>query len=662
MGVRSFTTSLLLAGASLSQLATAQTIVVEDAVLPANETTVAPAAEVVVPVTDSTEIPFDESEVVQLTDSVIANLTELQLTNVELFNFAPEGNTSTFEKRLFGSPRCKTFPGDFLWPSKLVWKVFDLLTGGALIETVPIGAVCYKTSGVYNAAKCQHLLDNWGTHEVHTADPTSLMTTLYQGETCMPQNGVNNATARCTLGSFPAYSVEVRNVAQIQLAVNFARNANIRLVVHNTGHDFLGKSTGAGSLSIWTHKLKSIQYLRNIRTRSYTGPAFKLGAGVQVHELYEAAHQQGVTALGGECDSVGVVGGFLPGGGHGPLTSKYGMGADQVLSVDIVLPNGRFVTADETQNTDLFWAIRGGGPATFGVVTSMTVKAHPKTRFSGATWDIITPAMGLSEETFFKVLFAYWRRFPEYAARATYGYSTIFPIGPQMYSWTMHPWLVPDMTLVQFKAMIAPLLAEWSALGFNIQPTYFEYDNFYETWRDTFPHANVSMSGLRTGSRLFPASNWANNATLNGLMEAMKTSLQQGSALIQYNIKGNAPAGTPANAVNTHWRTANWFAIMGAGWDPTNQADFEVVNKRITNDWMTRLKQWGPGGYGNEGDVMEANFGEAFFGSNYARLLQIKRRIDPDDVFWAPTAVGSERWKVEGNSWLPIQTGRLCKV
>ncbi|KAK4207052.1 6-hydroxy-D-nicotine oxidase [Rhypophila decipiens] len=661
MGVRSLTTSLLLAGATLSHLVAAQTIVVEDTVLAANETTVAPAAEPVdVP---ETEIPLSEAEVVQLTDSVIANLTEFQLSSVELFDFAPaDENATNFEKRFFGQPKCKTFPGDFLWPSKLVWKVFDLLTGGALIETVPIGAVCFKTSGVYNAAKCQTLLDNWGNHEVHTNDPTSVMTVLYQGETCKPQTGAADPSARCTLGSFPSYSVEVRNVAQIQLAINFARNANIRLVVHNTGHDFLGKSTGAGSLSIWTHKLKSIQYLKSVRTKSYSGPAMKLGAGVQVHELYEEADRRGVTALGGECDSVGVSGGYLAGGGHGPLSSKYGMAADHVLSIDVVLPNGRFVTADENQNTDLFWALRGGGGATFGVVTSMTVKVFPKMKFAGAKWEVVTPAYGLSEDTFFKVMFAYWRRFPEYAAKNTYGYSTVFPIGPQQYLWAMQPWLVPDMTLVQFKAMIAPLLAEWQALGFNIQPTYFEYDNFYATWRDTFPHSNVTMEGLRTGSRLFPASNWENNATLNGLMEAMKTSVQMGSALIQYNMKGTQQAGTPASAVNTHWRTANWFAIMGAGWTPGNQSDFDVVNRRITNDWMERLKQWGPGGYGNEGDVMESNFGEAFFGSNYKRLLQIKRSVDPNDVFWAPTAVGSDRWKVEGSSWLPIQTGRLCRV
>ena len=70
-------------------------------------------------------------------------------------------------------------------------------------------------------------------------------------------------------------------------------------------------------------------------------------------------------------------GGYLAGGGHSPVTPIYGLASDQVLSIDVVTPDGRFVTADETQNEDLFWAIRGGGGATWGVVTSMTVSKCP---------------------------------------------------------------------------------------------------------------------------------------------------------------------------------------------------------------------------------------------------------------------------------------------
>lgn len=125
------------------------------------------------------------------------------------------------------------------------------------------------------------------------------MSPLFQGATCQPQDAATGGG--CEIGGFPLYSIKATNVAHIQLAVNLARNLNLRLVVHNTGHDFLGKSTGAGALSIWTHNMKSIQVLEKYNSNSYSGPAFKIGAGVQVRDIYEAAEREGFTAVGGEC-------------------------------------------------------------------------------------------------------------------------------------------------------------------------------------------------------------------------------------------------------------------------------------------------------------------------------------------------------------------------
>ena len=96
--------------------------------------------------------------------------------------------------------------------------------------------------------------------------------------------------------------MNVSSVAQIQLAVNMARNANLRLVVKNTGHCYLGKSNGAGALSVWTHNLKGITFLQEYKTEAYEGPALKVEAGVTVREVYEAAEEYGVTALGGICE------------------------------------------------------------------------------------------------------------------------------------------------------------------------------------------------------------------------------------------------------------------------------------------------------------------------------------------------------------------------
>jgi FAD/FMN-containing dehydrogenase len=125
---------------------------------------------------------------------------------------------------------------------------------------------------------------------------------IYQGRTCFPRNDTTAADT-CTLGGYPIYAVNVSSVAQIQLALNFARSNNLRVVIKNTGHCYLGKSSGAGALSIWMHNLKQIEYLKSYKAGSYEGPALKAGAGVTLQEVYRAVEANGRgTVQGGVCE------------------------------------------------------------------------------------------------------------------------------------------------------------------------------------------------------------------------------------------------------------------------------------------------------------------------------------------------------------------------
>ncbi len=99
-----------------------------------------------------------------------------------------------------------------------------------------------------------------------------------------------------------------------------------------SSQSFFGRSTGAGALAIWTHHLKSTNLLQ-YSSPSYTGPALKVGSGVQGFELLKAAHNNGYVAVTGECPTVGVAGGFTQGGGHSALSTSFGLGADQTLEV-----------------------------------------------------------------------------------------------------------------------------------------------------------------------------------------------------------------------------------------------------------------------------------------------------------------------------------------
>lgn len=227
----------------------------------------------------------------QLTQDVLNGLNSD--VNTSLFDFGPSG-------KIYSSGMCKPAPGDAEWPTPEAWNELNTHTGGALIATVPIGAACFQGEH-YNAATCTDILNRWSDPHLHAEDPTSVMNPLYQGATCMPQTAGSGGT--CQLGGYSAYSVKITTVAQVQLAVNFARNTGVRLVVHNTGHDYLGKSTGANALSIWTRHLNSIEFIASYSSdaSSYTGSAFKLGAGVQIWELLAAANQNNVGVLTGEC-------------------------------------------------------------------------------------------------------------------------------------------------------------------------------------------------------------------------------------------------------------------------------------------------------------------------------------------------------------------------
>lgn len=183
---------------------------------------------------------------------------------------------------------------------------------------------------------------------------SSVMAPFFANQSCDPWTPRERP---CELGAYVRYAVNATEVDHIAAAINFAREKNVRLVIRNTGHDYLGRSTGAGSLAVWTHYLKDITPVQ-WDDADFTGKALKLGAGVQGYEMLQAATALGRVAVGGECPTVGVAGGYTQSGGHSALSTNFGLAADQTLSFEVVTASGELVTASKTENTDLYWALR----------------------------------------------------------------------------------------------------------------------------------------------------------------------------------------------------------------------------------------------------------------------------------------------------------------
>lgn len=597
---------------------------------------------------------------------------ETQLTSETLTNLHPEEaapfqfdvpGSSNSKRATNSTATCKVYPGDAAWPSETTWANLNKLTNGSLIKTIPQAAPCYQ-GPLYDPAKCATLTTNWTNTYTHIGDPVEMFgSPVYQGLTCQPPSHYDSGN--CTLGGYPLYVINATTVANIQLGVNFARNTGVRLVVRNTGHDFSGKSGGGAALSIWTHYLKNISFISNYvdNALNYSGPAFKAGSGVEAYEIYKEASNHGVVVVGGEGQTVGVMGGYIQGGGHSPLSSIFGIAADQVLAYEVVLPNGNFVTASAVSYPDLFWALRGGGGSTFGVVTSVTVKAYADMPITSVTFSYSTT--NITRDSFWAGYRTYLDYFPQFADAGTYAYHFVVPAGPSDLMFLMQPFFAPNKTIAETQALLQPWFLRLAALGIVITPAYTHYDSFYPAWLNSFPLEAMENTNVMTGSRLFPRSNWASGTLLNATFEAIRESGEKGATLIMFNMAPTLKAGNTANAVNPAWRKTVLHAIQNKQW-PANATTAEILaaRKAFTYGDMQRWRDVSPGAgcYLGESDRLEPNFQQAFYGSNYAKLLTIKKKYDPRDVFWAATAVGSEGWYVKTADGLPSENGRLCRV
>ena len=166
----------------------------------------------------------------------------------------------------------------------------------------------------------------------------------------------------------PAFIARCATVADVIAAVNFGREQHLDVAVRGGGHNGAGLALVDDGLVIDLSPMKGIQVDPDARTVRVEG-------GCTWGEVDQVAHAFGLAVPSGILSTTGV-GGLTLGGGLGYLSRKYGLTIDNLLAVDMVLADGRFVTANKDENPDLFWAVRGGG-GNFGVVTSFLFQAQP---------------------------------------------------------------------------------------------------------------------------------------------------------------------------------------------------------------------------------------------------------------------------------------------
>jgi FAD/FMN-containing dehydrogenase len=548
------------------------------------------------------------------------------------------------------------------WPSPQAWAALKKQVGGRLIRPKQPWARLGPGSIP------RRLLNPWFLEEQPGATQS---TGMFRAWTSTPS----------------AYAVAAEKPADIVAAIHFARDNDVRLVVKGTGHDYYGRSCGPReSLLIWTHPMRKITVRdRFVPQGAPAGtpavPAVTTTAGNRWLEAYKAASAAGLYVQGGGCTSVGACGGFALGGGFGSFSKRYGSGAAGVLEMRVALADGSLITVNEYQHSDLFWAMRGGGGGTFGVVTHMTLLAHSEPSISG--W-ISGPITAKSDAAFRELLERYvtfagdvlstpvWGEGvilnPDYGMASAFNTgmnvmqvgTTFLDISTAEAQAAWEPFLAPlrnrpDEFDVQVNFSSKPFAQRWKATPqeaiFDDRPTA---PKGYFWWKGNASEVGAYWGGYDGLGVPFAMTRGANARVLaQGLFEASRTSLilwQTNKAL--YGEHPEAKARDLTTSINPAVFDNVAFITVGAwkqgkypgvrGHEPQrgeSKAQFDAV---MSASRAIRAVTKGGGSYSNEGSYFAADWQQEFWGSNYPRLLRVKRRYDPKNLFTVHKGVGSE--------------------
>jgi hypothetical protein len=389
------------------------------------------------------------------------------------------------------------------------------------------------------------------------------------------------------------------------------------------------------------------------------GDVITIGAGQQFGEVYEFANNHGYRVVGGTSPSVGMAGGWLAGGGHSMLSNELGMGVDNVQQIRAVLPNGTYITANRCQNQDLFFALRGGGGGTFAVVTEASFLVHPKRAMQFARVSIA----GLSEdviEEFLEIVVANTEKWADegwggYILPAAVGGASTVAMGTTL------------LDLAEARASMQPLIdlanraVESGTLG-NATVITGDYYNILRAIIAREESLVFPSSALAFSTRLVPKDSFLgeeNQKQLSSTLHDILTTAQgqhvpASSGLMMYAVtprlysrtmpESDQPGGPGASSITPAWRNGLWHVIFTRQFDGTI-TDPDVVEEiwQTTHDLMNPLRNITPGGgaYQNEADAFEPDPIRSFWGGdNYARLLRIKREVDPTNLLTVWNGVG----------------------
>jgi FAD/FMN-containing dehydrogenase len=409
----------------------------------------------------------------------------------------------------------------------------------------------------------------------------------------------------------PAAVIRCTQASDVAAAVDFARENELDVAVRGGGHSVPGFGTVDDGVVIDLTSMRSVDVNPEQRTA-------RAGGGVTWGIFNEATHAHGLATTGGVVSTTGV-GGLTLGGGIGYLARGVGLSCDNLISAEVVTADGRQLTASEDENEDLLWALRGGG-GNFGVVTSFEFRLHPVTEIYGGPM-------------FFEVddAAAILRAFREFIVDAPEEFGG-FP------AWQIAPPL-PFIPENRHGDVFLAFIACWAG-------PVEEAERVLKPLRDAAP-----VVAEHLGSMPYPALNsafdalypmglqhyWKANFVTELTDDAINAHLEHGpkvpvvnSTVHIYPINGACHRVAP-DATAFAYRDATFATVIAGMWP--DAADNEANIKWVRDYYDATAPLSEEGGYVNFMAADDQDRIKANYKGNYERLVEVKRKYDPDNVF-----------------------------
>jgi FAD/FMN-containing dehydrogenase len=558
-------------------------------------------------------------------------------------------------------------PGDSAWPSAGSWDRFSQQVGGRLVKVESPFAACLEAPSSADCARVFKAVRN----PYYLGDEVGLTQSL---------GWVGAWTSQPS-----AYAVMAESTEDVVAAVNFARQHSLRLVVKGGGHSYQGTSNAADSLLIWTRRMNAVTLhdaFIGVGCEGQHPPKHAWG------QVYDAVTTKGGRYVqGGGCLTVGVAG-LIQSGGFGSFSKAYGMAAASLLQAEIVTADGAVRIANACTNPDLFWGIKGGGGGSLGVVTRLTLETHSLPLFFGAVFATIKATSDVAFRRLIdKVLSLYSEKLlnPSWGEQIAFRPGNVLAIAmvfqgldQQQAEMTWRPffdWLVAfpeDFNVVEPpRILAAPARHFWDPGFLKELPGLVLADDRPGTSEDNiFWASNLEEAGqvLHAYQSAWLPASLLQTDERRTLADALFAAAQHWGVTLHFN-KGLA--GAPAEAIEAARNTAmnpdvlEAFALLicaakeppAYAGVPGHEPHLEAArtHAEAVNKAMNEVRKLLPrvGSYLAESDFFDENWQRSFWGPNYAKLLAVKEKYDPEGLFFVHHGVGSERWDVDGFTRVP---------